>query len=170
MRPPGIFLKKGFFVGFVVYINQHEKRSLAEKAANRQVSTVKVTFAEVDLDKVYPEKEYVIMEEKIRAYLAATGDWNPLYEQKRLVPPAMAAVFTRWEALSGEELLPGTIHAGQAFRYLQPLHWGDKVILRGKVVEKTEKRGLKFVVREVQARLETGEPAIVSRITVILPE
>lgn len=132
---------------------------------------MKVTFAEVDLDKVYPEKEYVIMEEKIRAYLAATGDWNPLYEQKRLVPPAMAAVFTRWEALSGEELLPGTIHAGQAFRYLQPLHWGDKVILRGKVVEKMEKRGLKFVVREVQARLETGgEPAIVSRITVILPE
>lgn len=131
---------------------------------------MKVPFAEVDLAKVYPEKEYVITEEKIRAYMAATGDLNPLYEQERLIPPAMAAVFTRWEALSGEELLPGTIHAGQAFRYLQPLHWGDKVILRGKVVEKTEKRGLKFVVREVQARLETGEPAIVSRITVILPE
>lgn len=170
VRPPGIFLKKGFF-GVLSYISTSiKKRSLAEKAAKRQVSTVKVTFAEVDLHKVYPEKEYVITEEKIRAYLAATGDWNPLYEQKRLVPPAMAAVFTRWEALSGEELLPGTIHAGQAFRYLQPLHWGDKVILRGKVVEKTEKRGLKFVVREVQARLETGEPAIVSRITVILPE
>lgn len=131
---------------------------------------MKVPFAEVDLAKVYPEKEYVITEEKIRAYMAAMGDLNPLYEQERLIPPAMAAVFTRWEALSGEELLPGTIHAGQAFRYLRPLHWGDKVVLQGKAVEKMEKRGLKFVVREVRARLETGEPAIVSRITVILPE
>lgn len=77
--------------------------------------------------------------------MAATGDLNPLYEQERLIPPAMAAVFTRWEALSGEELLPGTIHAGQAFRYLRPLHWGDKVVLQGKAVEKMEKRGLKFV-------------------------
>jgi acyl dehydratase len=132
---------------------------------------MKVTFAAVDVDKVYPEKEYVITEEKIRSYMAATGDLNPLYEEKRLVPPALAAVFTRWEALAEEEeLLPGTIHAGQAFRYLQPLHWGDKVILRGRVVEKTEKRGLKFVVREVEARLENSGPAVISRITIILPE
>ena len=111
---------------------------------------MKVRFADVDLDKVYPEKEYVITEKKIREYLAA--------------------VFTRWEELTDEELLDGTIHAGQAFHYMKPLHWGDKVILSGRVVEKAEKRGLKFVVREVEARTEAGEPAITSRITIILPE
>ncbi|MEE3381708.1 MAG: MaoC family dehydratase N-terminal domain-containing protein [Succiniclasticum sp.] len=131
---------------------------------------MKVRFADVDLDKVYPEKEYVITEKKIREYLAAVGDTNPIYEEKKLVPPALAAVFTRWEELTDEELLDGTIHAGQAFHYMKPLHWGDKVILSGRVVEKAEKRGLKFVVREVEARTEAGEPAITSRITIILPE
>ena len=35
--------------------------------------TMKVRFADVDLDKEYPEKEYVITEGKIREYLAAVS-------------------------------------------------------------------------------------------------
>ena len=79
----------------------------------------------------------------MKAYLAAVEDHEPLYGAERLVPPAYAAVYTRWEA--------------------------ETLTLRGQVKEKMEKRGLKFVVQKVEAFNEAGELAAESEITIILP-
>lgn len=126
-------------------------------------------FAEIKVGVPYPAKTFIVTEEAIRAYLAAVEDTEPLYEQGKLVPAAFAAVFTRWEALTGEKLEDGTIHAKQAFRYLKPIHWGQTLTLRGQVKEKMEKRGLKFVVQQIEVFDETEELAVVSEITIILP-
>jgi len=88
---------------------------------------------------------------------------------EQLVPPAYAAVYTRWEALTGEQLEDGTVHAKQALRYLKPIRWGDTLTLRGRVKAKMEKRGLKFVVQKVEAFNGAGELAVESEITIILP-
>ena len=76
-------------------------------------------FADVKVGIPYPEKKFLVTEEAVRTYLAAIEDANPLYIEQKLVPPAFAAVFTRWEALSGEKLEEGTIHARQGFHYLK---------------------------------------------------
>ena len=126
-------------------------------------------FAEVQVGAPYPEKVFRVTEEAVRAYLAAVEDETPLYADERLVPPAYAAVFTRWEALTGEQLEDGTVHAKQVFRYLKPIYWEDTLTLRGRVKEKMEKRGLKFVVQKVEAFNGAGELAVESEITIILP-
>ena len=126
-------------------------------------------FAEVQVGVPYPEKIFKVTEEAVRAYLAAVEDDSPLYVEEQLVPPAYAAVYTRWEALTGEQLEDGTVHAKQEFRYLKPIHWGDILTLRGRVEEKMEKRGLKFVVQKVEAFNGAGDLAVKSKITIILP-
>ena len=126
-------------------------------------------FSEVQVGVPYPEKKFTIKEEAVKAYLAAVKDDTLLYTEKRLVPPAYAAVYTRWEALTGEKLEDGTVHAKQGFRYLKPLHWGETLTLRGQVKEQLEKRGLKFVIQEVKAFNEAGELAVISEITILLP-
>ena len=126
-------------------------------------------YAEVQVGVPYPEKIFKVTEEAVRAYLTAVEDDSPLYLDEQLVPPAYAAVYTRWEALTGEQLEDGTVHAKQEFRYLKPIHWGDTLTLRGRVKEKMEKRGLKFVVQKVEAFNGAGELAVESEITIILP-
>ena len=126
-------------------------------------------FTEVKVGAPYPEKKFKVTEEAVKAYLAAVEDATPLYFEERLVPPAYAAVFTRWEALTGEPLEDGTIHAKQEFCYRKPIHWGETLTLRGQVKEKTEKRGLKFVIQKVDAFNEAGELAVECEITIILP-
>jgi hypothetical protein len=126
-------------------------------------------FAEVQVGVPYPEKKFKVTEEAVKAYLAAVEDDTPLYTEERLVPPAYAAVFTRWEALTGEHLEDGTVHAKQEFRYHKPIHWGETLTLRGHVKDKAEKRGLKFVIQKVEAFNEAGELAAESEITIILP-
>ena len=117
----------------------------------------------------YPEKKFKVTEEAVKAYLAAVEDDTPLYTEEQLVPPAYAAVFTRWEALTGEHLEDGTVHAKQEFRYHKPIHWDETLTLRGHVKDKAEKRGLKFVIQKVEAFNEAGELAVESEITIILP-
>ena len=56
-------------------------------------------FAEVQVGAPYPEKKFKVTEEAVKAYLAAVEDHEPLYGAERLVPPAYAAVYTRWEAI-----------------------------------------------------------------------
>ena len=126
-------------------------------------------FADVKVGIPYPEKKFLVTEEAVRTYLAAIEDANPLYIEQKLVPPAFAAVFTRWEALSGEKLEEGTIHARQGFHYLKPIPWGETLTLRGQVKEKKEKRGLYFVTQQIEVFDESGELAVVSEITIILP-
>lgn len=126
-------------------------------------------FAEVQVGVPYPGKKFTITEEAVKAYLAAVEDDTPLYAEEHLAPPAYAAVFTRWEALTGEQLENGTVHAKQGFRYLKPIHWGETLTLRGQVKDKMDKRGLKFVIQKVEAFNEAGELAVESEITIILP-
>lgn len=126
-------------------------------------------FAEVQVGVPYPEKKFTITEEAVKAYLAAVEDDTSLYVEERLAPPAYAAVYTRWEALTGEQLENGTVHAKQRFRYLKPIHWGDTVTLRGQVKDKVDKRGLKFVFQKVEVFNEADELAVESEITIILP-
>ena len=126
-------------------------------------------YAEIQVGVPYPEKSITWTEEAVTAYLAAVEDATPLYAEERVVPPAYAAVYTRWEALTGEQLEDGTVHAKQEFHYLKPVHWGETLVLRGQVKEKMEKRGLKFVVQKVEAFNQDGELAVESNITIILP-
>ncbi|MBQ2220386.1 MAG: MaoC family dehydratase N-terminal domain-containing protein, partial [Acidaminococcaceae bacterium] len=86
-------------------------------------------FAEVQVGAPYPEKKFKVTEAAVKAYLAAVEDHEPLYGAERLVPPAYAAVYTRWEALTGEQLENGTVHMKQVFRYHYPIHWDETLTL-----------------------------------------
>lgn len=131
---------------------------------------MKLKFDDVIVGKEYPEKKFVVTEEAIKKYLEAVEDFSPIYEQEKIVPPAFAVVYARWEELTDEELPDGTIHAKQEFEYHKPIHWGDVLTLRGTVKEKKEKRGLKFVTREVKVYDASDDLVVVSTIRVIFPD
>ena len=77
----------------------------------------------------------------------------------------------KFHSRKDENPLPeGTVHAKQGFRYLKPLHWGDTVTLRGFVKSKMEKKGLKFIERQVEVYDAANDLAVVSEIKIILPE
>lgn len=126
-------------------------------------------FADVEVGKEYPARPFTATEESVRAYLAAVGDANPLYLDNRLVPPAYAALMARWESLADEQLAPGTIHAKQSFSYHKPMHWNQTLTLTGRVKERKEKRGLKFVIREVTVHDADGDLCVTSTISTIFP-
>ena len=146
-------------------IPDERKIQLCNAAGSNQT----MKFAEVQVGVPYPEKKFTLTEKAVKTYLAAVEDDTPLYTEERLVPPAYAAVYTRWEALTGEHLEDGTVHAKQGFSYLKPVHWGETLTLRGQVKEKMERRGLKFVVQMVEAFTEAGELAVECEITIIPP-
>lgn len=118
----------------------------------------------------FPCFTYTITEDRIRKYLAAVQDKNTFYEENKVVPPALAAVYTRWPMISGLLGLPGTIHVKQQYKYYKPIPWGATLKIYGEIVDKYIKKDHKYVIQEVKVYDEAGDLVTISRASIILPK
>ncbi|MBI5288277.1 MAG: MaoC family dehydratase N-terminal domain-containing protein [Chloroflexi bacterium] len=110
---------------------------------------------------------------EVAAYLDAVGDENDYGDT---VPP-LAAAALGLEALQGEIALPeGSLHTGQEVEHARTLQVGERLTMRGRVAQRSERQGYVICVIEFEivadAGLDrTGEAgvAVRARSTIVAP-
>jgi acyl dehydratase len=110
--------------------------------------------------------EYVLDEERVQRYLAATGADDPRYSAEagpqRIAPPAMLASDTL--KLPGNRYrIPGGIQVGQRLELTNPPRVGSRVVVRGCLSEKFRRQGRRFFVLESTSEDEDGRLLLRSR-------
>ena len=110
--------------------------------------------------------EYVLDEERVNRYLAATGADNPRYSaeagDQRIAPPAILASDTL--RLTGNRYrITGGIQVGQRLELANPPRVGKRIIVRGRLAEKFRHKGRPFFVLESTTEDEDGRPLLRSR-------
>lgn len=79
---------------------------------------------------------YQVDPEKVKEYVEAIGeDWG-YYNENRIAPPTMAAIYTLLANRTEGPLPPGSIHVGQEFEFLRPAKFGDTLVTIATVSEK----------------------------------
>jgi len=110
--------------------------------------------------------EYVLDEERVARYLAATGADNPRYSaeagDQRVAPPAVLASDTL--KLTGNRYrITGGIQVGQRLELANPPRVGQRVVVRGRLAEKSRHKGRPFFVLESTTEDEDGHLLLRSR-------
>jgi acyl dehydratase len=148
--------------------------------------------ATLDLDALtqleFPIVEYEVSREKIREYVTAVGDRNPLHSDPAaahrlgyrdiVAPPTFAAVFSTlpmrraladagWVTRSTID--PSRIlHGGQSFEFARSVVPGDRLIVQSIVDEVYEKKGLVFLVLATRVHGDGGERVLDAKTTLII--
>jgi len=110
--------------------------------------------------------EYVLDEERVHRYLAATGADNPRYSteagDQRVAPPAMLASDTL-KLMGNRYRIAGGIQVGQRLELANPPRVGKRTRVRGRLTEKFHHKGRPFYVLESTSEDEDGRLLLRSR-------
>ena len=110
--------------------------------------------------------EYVLREERVRRYLAATGADNPRYSaeagHQRIAPPAILASDTL-KLCGNRYRITGGIQVGQRLELVNPPRAGKRIVVRGRLAEKFRRKGRPFFVLESTTEDEDGRLLLRSR-------
>ncbi|HJX61467.1 MAG TPA: MaoC/PaaZ C-terminal domain-containing protein [Dehalococcoidia bacterium] len=110
--------------------------------------------------------EYVLDEERVHRYLAATGADNPRYSaeagQQRVAPPAVLASDSL-KLTSNRYRIPGGIQVGQRLELADPPRFGKRIVVRGRLAEKFRHKNRPFFVLESTTEDEDGRLLLRSR-------
>ena len=137
----------------------------------------KVRFEDVNVgDELGPVKHHVT-ESMIREYAEATGDMQPWHTRGAppyagvIGHPMMATIFsTRLLGRSGIDRPSGGIHAKHEYEFHGAVRAGQTVVTTGRIIEKYERRGRKYVVCESLTVDESGRPIARCKYTQAMPE
>jgi hypothetical protein len=106
--------------------------------------------------------------DRVRAYLAATGDDLALYEQRDVTPPLAIAAFALG-ALLGEVTLPeGTLHISENLSYSRPVPLGGEVDCKARLAQRSVRAGMVVSVLETEIFFDNAL-ALTARATVMSP-
>lgn len=125
----------------------------------------------------FPIVEYEVSREKIREYVLAIGDRNPVHSDAAaaqalgyrdiIAPPTFAAVFATTpfrRAMADPEWLERStinaarlLHGGQSFVFSRPVYPGDRLMIQSIVADAYEKKNLGFLVISTRVDTEGGE-------------
>lgn len=127
------------------------------------------TYDALEVGQELPPMEVRITPEVQGRYLLATEDTHPWYWKGSPFGGPLALPVILEDAVLGllrrHFRLPlGHIHARQETEFLRPVPLGCTVRLVGRVAEKYEKRGRRYVVVEVTALDEGGQPLLRMRL------
>ena len=126
-------------------------------------------YDDVAVGDLFPAEplSFSIAQEKVAAFLQATGNRNPAYADGTGRAPSMMAAIYLIELLGHRKSPPGGIHAKQAIRFHRPLAVNEILMLQGRVVEKYLRKERPYVVSDFEARGEVGELVASGRVTSI---
>jgi acyl dehydratase len=115
--------------------------------------------------------EYVLDEERVGRYLAATGADNPRYSpqaaDRRIAPPAIIVSDTL-RLSANRYRITGGIQVGQRLELVNPPRVGKQIIVRGRLPEKFRHKGRPFFVLESTSEDEDGRLLLRSRAVSLL--
>jgi acyl dehydratase len=95
------------------------------------------------------EATYAVTAETIREFVTASGDNNPIHSDAafaagtrfgRVIAPGMLTGSFVSSVIGTRLPGPGTIYLSQSFRFLRPVHVGDRVTARVEVAERVPER------------------------------
>ena len=136
----------------------------------------------------FPIVTYEVSREKIKEYVAAIGDRNPLHNdpvaareagcRDIIAPPTFAAVFTSMpfrRALGDPEWVARStinparlLHGEQRYDFAQPIHPGDRLLVQSIVERVEEKKGLILIYVASRVTDDRGEHVLDGAMTVVL--
>jgi acyl dehydratase len=112
---------------------------------------------------------FVITPALVAAYIAVTGDDNPIYTDDGaaraagfdgcVLPPGLAGVWARRSYLTDHCMLPGGVMAGETVELLLPVAIGTRLSITAEVVESDPDHERRRVVLACTARGEDGRLA-----------
>lgn len=124
--------------------------------------------------RTYGPLEHQVDREEVQAFLDATDDENPIYEDGLdPVPPMFAVVYARdiiAEAFFDEDLgldLPRLVHGEQDFTFHEPVHVGDTVTSEGRIADWRESGDNEIITVETTSTVE-GETRTTGRWTFVI--
>ncbi len=123
------------------------------------------------------ELEPVIVEvtpEMIKSYGEILDDNNPYYAENRdfqgpIGHPSLASILAYQPFNTVFPPEPGGIHTKQEFEFHAPIRPGVKAKVIGKVVDKYENRGRKYIIFETRIEDEEGKLLVLGKSHSIIP-
>ncbi len=111
--------------------------------------------------------EELLLDEKEVANRMALVQWQTkeIVDKRGIVPPGATIEIHPMMKYNTFKNLRASIWAKSEHEFLKPMKVGGKVTIRGRVVEKYEKRGRYYVVSEYETVDENGEILMKSRET-----
>jgi hypothetical protein len=111
---------------------------------------------------------FTLEPDRVRAYLAATGDQLGLYDQQGLTPPLAIAAFALGALLEAVTQPEGTLHISENLTFSKPVPVGAEVDCRARLAQRSVRAGMVVSVLETEISLK-GELALTARATVMSP-
>lgn len=132
---------------------------------HRRVTTV---LTDLQAGHEFETVSVTLEPDRIRAYLAATGDDLSLYESEAVVPPLAIAAFALGALLEVVSLPEGTLHISESLTCSAAVPIGATVQCSGKLAQRSVRAGMVVSVLETIISHE-GSPAVSARATVMSP-
>ena len=140
-----------------------------------------LVYDELVLGRRFATFRYALTPELVRAFVAATGDDNPVYTDAEAAgalgldspaaPPGLAGIWGRQAYLQEHRMPPGGILAGQDMVFSRPVAVGDTLHIQAEVTRRWERKGRRFVTITSTARAaSSGEVCGIVRVTAIWPK
>jgi len=113
---------------------------------------------------------YTITEEMADMYIEAIDNQDPLYKKpgtngRRVVPSCFSLQNYVYLLAQQSAWGLGGVHTAQESEYFNPLHVGDRVVSRGKIVDRYQKKGRNYFVMDYIVEIGQGTPLAKHRIT-----
>lgn len=126
--------------------------------------------------KVYEPFRYVVERGKVREFLLAIGDDNPIYQSDDPpLPPTFATVFMFWGGGGLEDALNqigvkiwNVLHADQEYEYLHPIHIGDSITGQTRIADVYDRAGMSFLAFETEFTNQDDQTVIKDRALIIV--
>lgn len=128
----------------------------------------------------FGELRFPLDAERVRRYIEASGDANPIYTDAdaaraaglpgSIAPPGLWGVWGRQGYLREHRMPGGGVLAGQDIEFCKPVPVGETLSVNSRVTDRYEKKGRRFVVFETRAEDSRGELCGLVRITAIWPK
>lgn len=128
--------------------------------------------------KVYEPFTMKVEAGKVREFLLATGNDNPVYQgEEAPVPPTFATVFRFWAGGGLEDALQQigvemtrVLHGEQEYEYLAPIRVGDTITGTTRISDVYSRAGMDFVEFTTQYMNQRGDAVLNDRALVIVRE
>jgi acyl dehydratase len=133
-----------------------------------------LTYDGLRIGEEFVSDEHVVTPEDIETYAFAVGDHHPWFlETSPFGGPVAHPTMLGNQALRlrhTKYIVHAGLHAKMDFNFLEPVTPGMRVRSRGKIVDKYERRGKRYMVTEFITEDTSGRPLVRGQFTQMLIE
>ncbi|WP_062196992.1 FAS1-like dehydratase domain-containing protein [Massilibacterium senegalense] len=136
------------------------------------------------IGSTFPRVSYRVEKGKIREFVLAIQEENPIYIDKEAakkqglanipIPPTFPTAMEMWSGVDFEQLIQTlqlnpahVLHAKQSYEYMKTVYEGDELWLETTVIDEYEKKSLTFIELETIFLNERGEQMMKARSLIV---